>query len=967
MNDNFNKVDVMKYWVQKVLPQSYDDSLSYQEVLYKVVSKLNSLIENVNNLPDYVEQMIQEYISSGAIADVVHNILSDFMLNVKNPPNNLTPAVGDGSEDDTLAIQGCIDYANENGGKCVYFPSGVYLTQSLTLKDNVSLVGFDRSTTRIVLKGGATKGLINGTINNCTISKLSLDGNMDIQVNNINLIDLDGASDLVLNELSLTDGFNLLKIVATGAISGTLLVFDTAVVDAFVISGNGIVNFDNIMFRKLSTLNGRYVINNSVENAIFTQIYSVATTQKAIYNTANNCVFEGKILNAIDLIEDSGTNTYTNFYLGGGSLQDNIDAEVLARENADTALGLEIDAETLARENADSILQDNIDAEALARTNADTTLGLEIDAEALARANADNVLQDNIDAEALARTNADTSLGLEIDAEALARANADNVLQDNIDAESLARTNADSVLQDNIDAISLGLNNDQINAKSVGATGDGVTDDTVKLQEAIDLTPIGGTLFLPRGTYLVSANLNITKAIKIVGVVGQSVLKIKNNTRIRYIINANNCTNLLVYGVIFDTNMQNTTPYVLADYASGSYNEAIYCLNVYGRIEISFCKFINLYNEYIYMYGSTAFTHIHDNIFTSPIQSQALRLHDIGFQTIGDGDGIIIENNVFNHDAPTNPDYGVCAVTAEGVQCPMSIRNNNVKYAGRTNTYGHRLVVFDLYGNCRNVTIEGNICEKCLWGFCRIESSYNVIVRNNKFYQDSAVILTDPAIWVDSTSVYTQWTHDVRIHGNEFFATTRVTNMIAVWTLNWDRLTSNIEIDDNSFYGYIAQACIKSSCGVSGLYITRNRSFKHNSYTPNALFLVARAFDVEPIGTESSSVFERVEIKNNNWVGIVGAVFIDPSTFTGTLDKVVISNNKFKGVRGAGEGVDIRNCPAVVTNNYLASNAEGVGIRGSKQAYIFNNIIEDCDAGLYTALATLFDQAYNYFDGALIP
>jgi hypothetical protein len=506
-----------------------------------------------------------------------------------------------------------------------------------------------------------------------------------------------------------------------------------------------------------------------------------------------------------------------------------------------------------------------------------------------------------------------------------------------------------------------------VNAKRY-AKGDGITDDTVKMQEAIDAVPNGGTLFIPAGTYLISADLNVVKPIKIVGEIGKTILKIKNATRIRRIIYANACTSLTVIGVTFDTNMQNTTPYIQADYASGSYNEALYCYNVYDTIEIANCRFINLYNEYVVMYGSSAFTHIHDNIFNSPAQTQALRLHDIGLQTIADdGNEIVIENNIFDHDAPSSPNYGVCAVTGEGIMTPMSIRNNRVRYAGRTNVLNHRLLVFDLYGNCKNVTIEGNICEKCQWGFCRLESSFNIIVKNNKFYQDSTVDLTDAAIWIDSTDVYTQWTHDVRVTGNEFYATSKVTNMIAIWTLNWDRLNSNVEVDDNSFYGYINQVCIKSTCGVSGLYVTRNRSFEHNGHKPNALFLLSRIFDVEPTGTESSSVCERIEIKNNSWVGTVGAVFIDPGTFTGTIGKVIVSNNNFKGVRGAGEGIDIRNCPAIVTNNYLQSNAEGVGIRGSKQAYIFNNIIEDCDAGLYTALATLFDQSYNYFDGVLIP
>ena len=165
-------------------------------------------------------------------------------------------------------------------------------------------------------------------------------------------------------------------------------------------------------------------------------------------------------------------------------LQDNIDAETLARIAGDTTLQNnldaveldlqgQIDAEILARTTADTALQNNldaveldlqgqIDAEALARTTADDLLQDNIDAEALARTTADNQLQNNLDAEALARTTADTqlqnnldavelSLQNNLDAEALARITADDLLQDNIDAEALARTTADNLLQTNID------------------------------------------------------------------------------------------------------------------------------------------------------------------------------------------------------------------------------------------------------------------------------------------------------------------------------------------------------------------------------------------------------------------------------------------------------------------------------------------------------------------------------------
>lgn len=50
----------LRYYVQKVLPLVYDDSLSYYELLAKVVYKLNEVIENENQLPDYIRKIIEE-------------------------------------------------------------------------------------------------------------------------------------------------------------------------------------------------------------------------------------------------------------------------------------------------------------------------------------------------------------------------------------------------------------------------------------------------------------------------------------------------------------------------------------------------------------------------------------------------------------------------------------------------------------------------------------------------------------------------------------------------------------------------------------------------------------------------------------------------------------------------------------------------------------------------------------------
>jgi hypothetical protein len=57
----------------------------------------------------------------------------------------------------------------------------------------------------------------------------------------------------------------------------------------------------------------------------------------------------------------------------------------------------------------------------------------------------------------------------------------------------------------------------EFDAASYGATGDGVTDDTAALLDAIDDVPEGGTLHVARGVYVLTAPIVIDKAMTLVG------------------------------------------------------------------------------------------------------------------------------------------------------------------------------------------------------------------------------------------------------------------------------------------------------------------------------------------------------------------------------------------------------------------------------------------------------------------
>ena len=74
MNET-NSMDVkplhhFRFWCQKVLPLVYDDSLSYYEVLCKVVNYINNLIGTNNEIIEYVDelkaelQQVQEWIDN---------------------------------------------------------------------------------------------------------------------------------------------------------------------------------------------------------------------------------------------------------------------------------------------------------------------------------------------------------------------------------------------------------------------------------------------------------------------------------------------------------------------------------------------------------------------------------------------------------------------------------------------------------------------------------------------------------------------------------------------------------------------------------------------------------------------------------------------------------------------------------------------------------------------------------------
>lgn len=75
------EVRPLRYWVQKVLPLVYDDSLSYYELLNKVVLKLNETVASNNQIVEYVANLEADIEQlRHDVDELLHGDLSDFLM-----------------------------------------------------------------------------------------------------------------------------------------------------------------------------------------------------------------------------------------------------------------------------------------------------------------------------------------------------------------------------------------------------------------------------------------------------------------------------------------------------------------------------------------------------------------------------------------------------------------------------------------------------------------------------------------------------------------------------------------------------------------------------------------------------------------------------------------------------------------------------------------------------------------------
>lgn len=150
-----------KAWFQKTLPLVYDDSLTYQELLYKLIAKINEVVESQNQtnenfdelyalfiqLKEYVDNYfknldvqeeinnkLDEMVKDGTLDKIINEQifgeLNDRIDKLEKSGGVVVSvkkwgAVGDGVTDDTTAFITCFNEITENN--VLYIPHGIYV------------------------------------------------------------------------------------------------------------------------------------------------------------------------------------------------------------------------------------------------------------------------------------------------------------------------------------------------------------------------------------------------------------------------------------------------------------------------------------------------------------------------------------------------------------------------------------------------------------------------------------------------------------------------------------------------------------------------------------------------------------------------------------------------------------------------------------------------------------------------
>lgn len=123
-----------RFWCQKVIPLVYDNSLSYYEVLCKVVDYLNKVIEDMNEIPSYIDAKIEGALDDEHLKELIEEVVA-----------NIESAISSNNEHDNTNSS-----ADYNIGQMLWWNGKLYKVirqidagDTFIVDTNIELVNFE--------------------------------------------------------------------------------------------------------------------------------------------------------------------------------------------------------------------------------------------------------------------------------------------------------------------------------------------------------------------------------------------------------------------------------------------------------------------------------------------------------------------------------------------------------------------------------------------------------------------------------------------------------------------------------------------------------------------------------------------------------------------------------------------------------------------------------------------------------